>query len=153
MSCCRFIALSLLSVGPALFGCDTAHPRATDGALAISVQPSSGSPQALPPRGSFSLRRIDQAQRARVVLAGDAYQTLHVPLPAGSYVLAWEPAGESAALSADARAIEADAVLPRIVVVAPGQLTLVDVSTPLDLGARVATLASQAFPARRGLSK
>ena len=154
MSFRRFIALSLLSVGPSLLGCETAYPRSKDGALAIRVHPSIGSPRAAPARGSFSLRGIDAAQRKRIVLAGDAYQTLHVPLPAGAYAVQWEPA-EGPALRVDPHAIEAGAEPPRIVVVAPGQLTLIDVSTttPSELGVTAAALASNALTSRLALSK
>jgi len=135
MSFRAFIALSLLSVDPALFGCDTAHPRATDGALALRVQPASGASHAAPARGSFSLRGIDQGRRARIELSGGAYQTLHVPLPAGSYELAWQPAGASTGVTADGVVQEQQQLrlepgaLPRIVVIAASQLTLLDVST------------------------
>ena len=160
MSFRNLIVLSLLSVGPALFGCDAEHPRSTDGALAIRVHPASGTLHAAAARGSFSLRGIDQVRRARIELPGGAYQTLHVPLPAGAYELEWEPAGQSALVSADAAAQEVQhqrsepgMALPRVVVIAASQLTLLDVSTttPSEFGATPLAFAGEQLQPRRGL--
>lgn len=118
-----FLAVCSVSCAAGL-GCQ--HAPAADaryGTIDFVVRESQSAPT-----GSFEVRGLDNAERARIGIGRGTARTLHVQLPAGAYSVAWNPA----APSDTERAKSADGTeqqWPQVVVVTPAGASVVDVLT------------------------
>jgi hypothetical protein len=133
MSRRKSFRIILLSLATGMLGCvETRGAPSSSGAIQFEVRPEDGASPNSGARGTFSVRGVDNAYHVRVPLAGDAYQSLRVPVPAGSYWLDWELEVFDDAV--DQFEPEAGQHGPYMVVVAPAQVTTIDVRSHVFAG-------------------
>jgi hypothetical protein len=128
----RTLTLStLVSLLVFTFGCDARNDSApANGSLRVSVSASTELGQEESLRGSLVITGLDQALETRVALAsaGDA-SAVQVSLPPGLYGLEWNATPSFDETSGSLLEPLTASSFPRLVVVASGQVSSVDVRT------------------------
>ena len=139
------LALALIAVSAGLFGCEEQRAVApATGAIEVVVR----SPSDARMLGTFTVRRAQDSKTWRLPLRAEAYHQQRVLLEPGLYALDFE-ADMSAALadpSVESRLHPSSLDLPRWVVVAPAQVTTVNVATQGETSAPCLAVTPVAAP-------
>jgi hypothetical protein len=141
----NWFVLALVAASAGLFGCkeDLAVARPVGG-IDFVVRSTDDARMV----GAFTLRRDIDARTWRLPVRGDGYQKRRVSLEPGLYTLDFEP--DVSAMLADPRLERSVRVaageLPRWVVVAPAQVTTVNVATEVEESAPSVAAMPQTLP-------
>jgi hypothetical protein len=137
-----------------IVGCYADTARSDDGRIDLVIRPDSTASSSRPVRGSFTLRSLERRSFERIPIESP-YQTLSIPLRAGSYTLGWEPElafeANGDALSAARLALASAGVRSPPIAILAGQVTRVNVRA--SLGSSVAperTALAMAAPCVEG---
>jgi hypothetical protein len=92
-----------------------------------------------PVRGRFTLSALDRDSSTRVSLIAAGRGSFGVALPAGAYAVEWSPEVSPATTPSELEsALEGAVALPRVIVVAPSQVTMLVIRTAARESAAIA---------------